>query len=704
MKDQAQGSGRSYSVAALASAYGIRSTTNEHGTPRDVPEDVLIAALEAIGVHANTPEAVRVETRALADAQWRRMLPQVLVVGSDGLETWVIVAENDQPEVWLEDLTGRWLTSLTIDPARRDARFVDTRTLTRYELEVPGGLEPGFYVLRARSNGDQSRSTVIVTPSSTPTVRPGLGVAYHPHSVTSAQSWGIGEYTDIGDIGYVLARACGVDYLEVSALSPVGPLSSLDPMPGHAAVNFDPNFPATVRYLDPVNIRVEDIPEIGYVTSADRSLIEWAKEPLEGRNTQGSVIERRAVWRAKESALRVIFGTERSYARETQFRAFKASRGEDLVKFSSWWLGLTGSEQGSSGEIEFASWLQWIAHEQLSAAHARMRDGAARDTRSSASCTGGPIGLVRRIPLGCRHGGYDAASLGNAVVNKAKVENWNELAADVGTTHVAFMPLLQQWRQVAHLKALVDSVRGTCARVVLTQGDLLFTQKWLCGPIGRKRAVDVTMDHTPLLAALATAGHLYGIEIAFDALGLEPWMREEIDAYGLPIIDAVDPFDTEPRELWHTTVTGSTLRTLGDVPIPGMLSGEDVELSHQFVKNVMGKRRESLPDVRTRRAGVVSRLVSEGLADPTSSDRELADSLYASLSGKLTPWLTIQLADGVGETRPASIAGAPGYPHYRIKLRDSAGGEVRVENVVENARLRNVLAHVAALREDRFAI
>jgi len=709
-----------YTVETVAQFYGLRTVANDHQRGAGVPQDALAAALSAIGVNSASRESIRVEGKSFADRQWRRMLPAVIVVGQQGTGSHVIVAEGDFPAVWLEDAQSRVICELVVDRRRRDARFVDTRTLNRFELDVPGGLNPGFYTLRASSKNDHARAVVIVPPAPASDVMqtsirrpasplPSLGISYDIHSVLSEQSWGIGDFRDLGDLGLVLALHGQVDHVEVASLAPVAPVTTLDPLPGYPQVSPDPNFPAAARYLDPVFIRVEEIPEAGYLNSGERSLIEWAREPLEGPASQRGVIERRAVWRAKESALRVVFSAPLSYARAQQFAAFKEARGRDLQEFAVWWLGRSESGRAygaitaptaavRSGEddadLEFAQWLQWIAYEQLTAAHERIARVAA----------GG--GLVRRVPLGTRRGGFDIESLGAAGLGRIPVVNWSQDAVDRNTAHAAWHGVAHQEKLVTHLRSIVASVAGTCARLIFTQADLLFRQLWQCGPIGRQGVVEATIEHGPLLAALATAGYVHGVEIAVDRQGLAPWMCQIIDEMGIPLVESYDPFaparvDSAHEEPSWQRVAGVSLCAELGVPLPGILVGEDVELYEQF-----GLRTHAQPptraDVTTRRGRIVENLSEQGLVEPESSDRELVESLYAAAALRETPWLTVRLADAVGESKPAAIAQVGSeYPQYKLALRDSAGRDVRVENVAENARLRNILAHVHALREDQ---
>ena len=99
-------------------------------------------------------------------------------------------------------------------------------------------------------------------------------------------------------------------------------------------------------------------------------------------------IDRDLVWTTKKSALEVIFAAPRSAYRQARYESFKSAEGKGLEDFALWsaikeihpeevWpdelLDITGPAVTALRErlgdrIEFFSWLQWVADEQLAAA------------------------------------------------------------------------------------------------------------------------------------------------------------------------------------------------------------------------------------------------------------------------------------------------------------------------------------------------
>ena len=71
----------------------------------------------------------------------------------------------------------------------------------------------------------------------------------------SSRSWGIGDFADLADLATISGKE-GAGFLLVN------PLHAAEPRP---PVEDSPYLPTTRRFFNPLYIRVEDIPEYGYL-------------------------------------------------------------------------------------------------------------------------------------------------------------------------------------------------------------------------------------------------------------------------------------------------------------------------------------------------------------------------------------------------------------------------------------------------------
>lgn len=223
------------------------------------------------------------------------------------------------------------------------------------------------------------------------------GVSTALYATRSSSSWGVGDLADLADLA-AIAASFGADYLLMSPISSSSreAVSALGVDPGHRE-------PGGL-VIDPLYIRPEDIREVGYLPTSQRTMLEWGAETIRAGNTDPGKIDFTEVWEAKRAALETIYAARRSPVREASLRAFMLERGQHLADYVH---GAVAAEDPDSGEafavlradtpagasarreradrIEFHLWLQWVASEQL--------DRAARCARRA----GMRIGLVHTV-------------------------------------------------------------------------------------------------------------------------------------------------------------------------------------------------------------------------------------------------------------------------------------------------------------------
>ena len=404
------------------------------GTLRDV--------LAALGVPANGPQE---QQRSLAEsrlAPWRRILPPVLVV-REGQETHVEVhvPHGSDVRVWIDAEDGS-----RHEAAQREnwdqPVDVDGVLTGRATFAIPGGLGLGWHTLRADAEGTAAQCPLVVTPGRLRTSallagRRTWGLTAQLYSVRSSRSWGIGDFADLSDLAEVAGEQ-GAGFVLVN------PLHAAEPVP---PVEDSPYLPTTRRFFNPLYLRVEEIPEYGYLDAAGRAEVARLAEGLQAANRSRDLLDRNASYAAKLAALELVFAVRRGPARTRQFADFCAEQGQGLEDFALWcalaeqlppsapeWAGAAATPASPycveqrprlAARIEFHCWLQWLCDQQLEAA------------QRSARQAGMGIGVVHDLAVGVKPGGADAWTLAGVLAR----------GVSVGAPPDMFNQLGQNWSQ-----------------------------------------------------------------------------------------------------------------------------------------------------------------------------------------------------------------------------------------------------------------
>ena len=154
-------------------------------------------------------------------------------------------------------------------------RWIDGREVGEATFELPGDLPLGWHRLRAHvggATGDDPTATsyLVVTPGRLelpPALRDGRawGLMEQVYQVRSADSWGIGDLGDLQQLAGWAGRDLGADFVLVN------PLHAAEPVPPMAA---SPYLPTTRRFVNPVYLRVEDVPGYDDLDAAARRRVD----------------------------------------------------------------------------------------------------------------------------------------------------------------------------------------------------------------------------------------------------------------------------------------------------------------------------------------------------------------------------------------------------------------------------------------------
>nr|WP_309232696.1 4-alpha-glucanotransferase [Actinotalea sp. JY-7885] len=696
-------------LLALAERYGVvKDFWGFGGVLTQVSETTLVAVLAALGVDASTPERAALALERAEDEEWRRPLPPVVVLREGTTrEVPVHVLDGDPLEAWLE-----------LDPeeggGRRELeqldryvppRTVDGRTLGRATVEIPAGVPLGWHTLVATSAGTTSRTTVVVTPprlelSHGLDERRAWGLMAQLYSVRSARSWGVGDLADLREMAWLAGRRTGADFLLINPLHAGEPVPPLSP---------SPYLPASRRFVHPLYLRVEDIPETAYLPVAERSLVEWQAEVARPLSEDPGPIDRDTAWEAKRVALDVVFAAPRSAARQAAFDTFRREQGQGLEDFALWCAmqeHFAGEEWPAGADdrhsdvvaelrtrladrITFWAWLQWVADEQLADAQRAALEGGMR------------IGIMHDLAVGVHPEGADAWSMRDVLAQGVSVgappDMYNQQGQDWSQP---------PWRPDALARAAYAPYRDMLRTVLRHAGAIridhvigLFRLWWIPQGHGAQEGAYVRYDHEALIGILALEAHRANAVVIGEDLGtFEPWVRDYLTERGI-LGTSVLWFEWEgdrpmPPERYRRLAL-ATVTTHDLPPTAGYLALEHVDLRDRLglLNEPVEKVREA---ARAERDQMLAVVAERGLVGADPSERQLVEALHRLVMASPSVLVGVSLADAVGERRAQNQPGTDQeYPNWRVPLADSAQRLVMVDDLFDNPRLRSL---VAALR------
>ncbi|MFP3712880.1 4-alpha-glucanotransferase [Puerhibacterium sp. TATVAM-FAB25] len=696
----------------LAHVHGVRTEYEGFdGTTKHVSGPTLVAVLEALDVPAATPQQVDLSLARERDEEWRHVVPPSVVVREgDEVTVPVHVADGAEVTVWVE-IDGaepgapararrerRELTQLDLFV---EPRTVDGRRVGRATFALPTDLPLGWHSLHAATDGTEARGTLAVTPArlDPPQLREGQlwGLLVQLYSVRSRTSWGMGDLADLADIAWLAAHQGGADFVAVNPLHAAEPVTPVTP---------SPYLPTTRRFLNPAYVRVEDIPETAYLSAADRSLVEWAADPVRDLDTDPGPIDRDAVWEAKKAALEVVFTAPRRAAREAAYEAFVAEQGKGLRDFATWcaiverlggkaWPadldgpdapGVEALREELAERVEFWTWVQWVCDEQKRTAQRVAREAGMR------------VGIMHDLAVGVHPAGADAwangAYLARGVAVGAPPDMYNQQGQDWSQppwnpralARAGYAPYRDMLRTVLrHTGALrVDHILG------------LFRLWWIPRGSGPAHGAYVTYDHEALVGILCLEAQRAGAILIGEDLGtFEPWVREYLAGRGVLgtsvlWFEQTDGAPTPPEDYRHLTM--ATVGTHDMPPTAGYLAGEHVDLRER-----LGLLDEPVPVVRRKaraeRDMFVQALAERGLVGDDPSEREIVEAMHRYLRRTPAALVGVQLVDAVGERRSQNQPGTDTeYPNWKVPLGDANGNPILLEDLFGLQRLRSLLA------------
>ncbi len=532
------------------------------------------------------------------------------------------------------------------------------------------------------------------------------GFAVQLYSLRSRGSWGHGDLRDLAELASWSARDLRAGFVLVN------PLHAAEPAP---PVSPSPYLPMTRRYVSPLYLRVEDVPEHARLPAAERARVAGLAATLRVRNASSELIDRDAVWAAKKAALELIHRVPRGQARQAAFERYCRGEGEALRNWATWcalaeeygpdWRrwprelahpqspAVAGQRARRGARVDFHAWLQWLAHDQL----ARAQDAALG--------AGMPIGLIRDLAVGAHPGGADSWAnqevLATGMSTGAPPDEFNQLGQDWTQppwhpgrlARCGYRPLLELVdASLAHVGALrVDHVMG------------LFRLWWVPAGMTPDRGAYVRYDHQAMVGTLTAAAAGAGSMVIGEDLGtVEPRVRGFLAGRGvlgtsMLWFERAADGTPRPAHRWRRQCL-ATVGTHDMPPAASFLTGEHVALRARLgllTRPIDTERQDADAAVTTWRAVLAEMGLLPAGTRPGSA--EMTAALYRFLARTPARLIGVSLADAVGDRQPQNLPGTTDeYPNWRLPLTDGSGRAVGLDDLPAHPGLRLVASAVGS--------
>ncbi|MDQ1619528.1 MAG: 4-alpha-glucanotransferase [Actinomycetota bacterium] len=696
-------------LTELAHAHGVATEFYDwRGQHVEVNQHTVVAVLAALGVPAETPEAVDRSLQAAHEQPWLQTLaPCTVVRGGERREIAVHVPHGDAVTVLVHPEDGGPALELEHVDRYVQPRTVAGRQVGEATVVLPADLPLGWHTIEATvggPDGETSRAALVVTPpylglppSVAGTSDATWGFMTQLYSVRSSRSWAHGDLDDLGELARWSAEDLGAGFVLVNPLHAPGPTPPIEP---------SPYLPVTRRFVSPLYVRVEDVTEFPSLGSAARAEIERLALEQRARNSADVLLDRDAVWEAKRSALSLLHAVPRSPGRQADYDAYLAREGRGLVDFATWcalaevhgpvwseWpeqLQSPASEAVAkaaaelAGRVDFYCWLQWVLDEQLTAAQQRAVDA------------GMPLGIVHDLAVGVHPDGADTWALQDVMGR----------GVTVGAPPDAFNQQGQDWSQPPWLPARLAQAgyapfRDMLRTVLRHSGGIrvdhvlgLFRLWWVPEGSSPVDGTYVRFDHEALVGILALEAHRAGAVVVGEDLGnVEPWVRDYLAERGL-LGTSILWFERDyaagvalPPEQWRE-LTLASVTTHDLPPTAGYLAGEHLRIRDELGLLTRPIEEEMRIDA-AERVQWLDLLVARGWLRDDARDDEHAVivALHRALAATPCRLLGVALTDVVGDRRAINQPGTNDeYPNWRVPLADGTGRPVLLEALVGDAR------------------
>ncbi|WP_197088338.1 4-alpha-glucanotransferase [Corynebacterium occultum] len=691
----------------LATVHGVATEYwASSGEQVIVSEDTLLKILRALGVElgeADTPvdEAMlRAALKHREELAATRPLPACVVAVAGEQKSFSVHVHDGAPaevRIILED--GEILSPTQVENWT-PPREVDGVVWGEASFQLPAELPLGWHRIQLESEGVDTECGLIITPARLSTTdrylaSPATGVMAQIYSVRSRDSWGMGDFHDLGSLAEIVAEKAEADFLLIN------PMHAAEPFP---PAEDSPYLPTTRRFINPIYLRIEDVPELVMLDKALRAEVEELARGFRELNSSAEIIERNPVYEAKLQVLRELYALPRTRERAEAYLAFKKREGQGLVDFARWCAQQEINVQEFSAHqitpevdelADFYMWLQFLCDEQLAAAQRRAIEA------------GMSIGVMADLAVGVHPGGADANNLVEVLAPDASVgappDPYNQQGQDWSQppwhpeklAEAGYLP----WRNL--LRTVLRHSGGIRVDHILG----LFRLFWMPRMQPPSTGTYVTYDHEALVGILALEAERAGAVVVGEDMGtFEPWVQDVLAERGIMGTSILwfehSPSIGGPRQQGeYRPLALSSVNTHDLPPSAGYLEGEHIELRERLGVLTTDAADEDAEDL-TWQNEILDRIADNGgfrgtelegrsfkgaQRDERGKTRDLLVGLHRHIAGTPSALTCTSLVDLVGDRRTQNQPGTTKdlYPNWCVPLCDGEGTAVLLEDLAE---------------------
>jgi len=700
------------------------------GEWRVVPAETKRVFLAAMGLPAGDDDAVRASLADLLARPWRRWLEPVLVIEEHSPPPAISItlphaADHREFEWSLEEELG----------ISHGGRFVARELRWGEEHEVDGGLVHrrwldlpalppiGYHRLTLTEVGGHSAEMMlIVTPARAfvPEIvadGPGAwGIATQVYALRTSDDWGVGNYGGLAEL------AAGAARLGAACVG-INPLHAL--FPSHPD-RFSPYSPSSRRFLNTTYIDLEAIPEFAQCQEARRMFASPGFQASLARLRGYGLIEYRDVAQLARPMLEALYRwfrkthlepepylepqTERGLA----FRRFQAAGGERARDFAVFETLHEQFEQGGAGywrqwpdglrrpgspeviafagknkdRVEFFQWLQFVADQQLAAAH------------QSGKAAGAVLGLYRDLAVGIASDGGEAWAEQDALALGVSVGAPPDPLALKGQDWglVPFNPITLREHAYAPFIGVMAANMRHAGALRLDHAMALQRLYWVPPGLPADQGAYVRYPVEDLFRLVALESRRNRCLVIGEDLGTVPeGFRERMDrmgifAYRVMVFEKTE--DGRIRQPSRFDVQALAIFATHDLPSArGWWLGRDIDQREKLDLYPRPGQAEEERDARHQdRVAMVAALAGEGLLDPGfPSSGVLTDALAVDLAAAAHAYLgrsaarlmMVQMEDALGLDSQMNLPGTTvQHPNWRWRYKDD------VARMLDDSRIR----------------
>ncbi len=696
----------------LAKAHGVATSyTGSQGEFIEIADDVLVKVLKALDVDASTERKAKKALQDLDDEKHARLVaPTLLHVEGQECRVTVNHGPLDVPEATITLENGKeYQGAITSEPGDGGPAYpLNGELVVNSTLVIPADLPLGYHKLHVKAGKRSADVTLISAPKRVNLIKDlqGDGQLWgwmaQLYSIRSKDSWGVGDFYDLGNLLAGAKKNTGADFILINPVHAGEPVAPLTP---------SPYLPISRRFINFSYIRPEAVPE--YERLDDEAKAEVAKlhDSVRAKNEDPDFVDRDAMWTAKVPALWLIFKAGRSIARQKEFGEYVEQAGSDLEAYATWCLcydkwGEPDDDPESwenrltkdSKEVkdlrkqypdtlEFYKWLEWVADQQLTAAQKKAQDAGMK------------IGLMADMAVGVHPQGAEVW--------------WNPQrfakGATVGAPPDFFNQQGQNWSQPplnpidlanTGYQTYRDMVHGMFQKAGAVRIDHvlgLFRLWWIPEGNSAKDATYVYYDSAIMLGILALEAYRANGVVVGEDLGVVPdYVADSLKSHGLMgcVIEwyAQEEGEFIPPKKWREYALASV--TTHDMPpAAGYLNYEHVKI-RQELGLLTTSVEEFQASAEEEHNGLLDMLQNNGYlpaewrTDEGAHEQDIIEAMHAALCDAPSKLLAAAFVDAVGERRAQNQPGTNNeYPNWRVPLADGNKKTVMLEDLYANKRL-----------------